>query len=155
MRYDYMVGSPLLDQQFEQYQWLKSQIARFSYKPGAYVEAIPGPPLAVWCRLQVTDSRKPVREIPASLQYGKYEFTDLWDPSRTRQVEVELPQHVGTTIQIGSQHPVPEHILYGRDVQGLAGFIRSIWHETELHESDEWFKLDGQLFDDPHTRDSR
>lgn len=74
----------------------------------------------------------------------------------TRSVEIQLRQSVPDTYHPGRQTDVfstvtcrPEMFT---DVHDLLAFIRvAMLHAMEIHESDEWFRFDGELVFDPHS----
>lgn len=56
----------------------------------------------------------------------------------------------GKVVPLTSIKTVDEYYLDNED--WFFGFIQQTIREMELHESDEWFRVDGKLYDDPHKR---
>jgi hypothetical protein len=104
--------------------WARQQVARMTYKPGwkLLIEELPLRSFMVPFYLIVTAS-------------------------------VENTYRRGETIQIGGYYSVPWHFIENpspdRDTQ-FARWVADQIKDAEIHESREWFKVDGGIFDNPH-----
>lgn len=101
-------------------EWLRAQLARFSYRPGWSLTIVPG-------ATYFEDGRIVV-------DYGA---ADSRDPSRTVPVRISFA--------------VPLGLIGLRDEEVFARWLQGVLFEAERHESREWLRRDGVLFDDPHA----
>lgn len=105
--------------------WLREQLARFTYKPG-------------W-RLAIVHS-------------GGFSFTGYGAEYSLRiLVECEDTYHPGRMVSVGCERPIwhAEHM----DEASFARFVAYQLKEVEIHESQEWFKRDGVIWDNPHKEE--
>jgi hypothetical protein len=103
--------------------WLRVELARFTYKPG-WVLAFEPPP------------------------------EDGGRPSLVVDFVVQDSYHPGREIPIHSRRQVPEHFTELPEWQRPEVFARWLGESlrrVEEHESREWLRRDGQVFDDPHA----
>jgi len=104
--------------------WLRQQLARYTYRPGWTMEIERGLPLGMSIvfdhRICVAycapDSRNPDRDMPVQ---GKFS--------------------------------VPCYVTDQRDEKAFAEWLQRTLFEVERHESREWLRRDGQIHDDPHA----
>ena len=47
-------------------------------------------------------------------------------------------------------HTIDPNWLKDTDEEEVVDWVRSCWHALEIHEADEWLKLDGKAIFDPH-----
>lgn len=69
--------------------------------------------------------------------------------------KAEDTYHPGTTVDVGGAVPLymlPHHV--GAEDAFLHALARQI-HDMEIHESREWLRRDGEIFDNPHRDDPR
>lgn len=121
--------------------WLQSLVRRFRYKPGWVIEVrrTPergGPSLAI--QFHAEDSRWPRRPE------RKHAFGDDLRSVRIRPYTDE------DLIPITGEWTAPRYICEGRDEKKFWDFLHYCLREMELHELDEWFRVDGRLPFDPH-----
>lgn len=57
----------------------------------------------------------------------------------------------GRQIKIGMREPIPENILYRKSADHFAKWLQDRLFDVERHESREWLRRDGQIFDNPHN----
>lgn len=58
-------------------------------------------------------------------------------------------------VEIVSRHIVPDEFLHGPSEYlsgAFASWLQSALFDTELHESREWLRRDGKIYDDPHKK---
>lgn len=110
-------------------QWLEQQLARFTYKPG-------------W-KLQVIDARLHT----TGNNYRDYYTDEQYFLGIT--AEFEDTYHPGQRITVGGTHRIWVD-PFERNEQHFARQVQQIIHDLELHESREWLRRDGELFDNPH-----
>jgi hypothetical protein len=111
---------------------LQALIDRISYKPGTRI--------TVWLQPEI-DGRTPLGN---SRTYLSVEMT-LPD-SRAHPVKTAC----WPTIEIVTSEPVPIDFLEW-DEKSQLQFIFMVIQQLENHERDEWFKIDGELVNDPHA----
>jgi hypothetical protein len=63
---------------------------------------------------------------------------------------VEDSYHPGQQIKIGRRQSVPIHVVERMDRRFFLEWIFRAIIDAERHEAQEWFKVDGVVFDDPH-----
>lgn len=103
--------------------WLRAQLERHTYRPD-------------W-RIEIHGSG-----IPDSV-YGDHRLVvkamvqDTYQPDRR--------------ILIKSQNIVPLHLAEMRDEQEFTRWLQQALFDIEMHESREWLRRDGKLFDNPHA----
>jgi hypothetical protein len=101
-------------------EWVRTQLARFTYKP-------------TW-----------KFELDIFMPLGRRGFADIWI---NVSCEVEDTYHPGHKIRVGGSHLV---YVDGRNedlfARQLVGAIQSL----EIHESREWLHRDGTIWDNPH-----
>jgi len=127
--------------------WLKTEVARWTYKPGFTFEVIapqgPGPgrfDVATYSwepKLRITamlpDSR---RETPV-YPYEEEVDADFRPRLRTERKVIPISQTV----------TVPYYV----DTVAFARWFSSVLNDFEYHEQREWMRRDGELVDDPHA----
>lgn len=113
--------SPLFDS--GETVWLRKQLARFTYKPG-------------W-----TFSIEPTN--PA-LSYIRHYLTIV--------VDVEDTYRPGHMIKIGGQYPIfrDVHLTDETAERMFALTLATHIESAEIHESREWLRRDGEIYNDPH-----
>lgn len=128
--------------------WLKTEVARWSYKPGFTFEAIaPERPLAgpfdpagySWDpKLRITamlpDSRKETPVYPYEEEVGD----DFVPRLRTERKVIPISQTL----------MVPYYLETSDE---FARWFSHVLADFEHHEQREWMRRDGQLVDDPHA----
>ena len=102
--------------------WLRQQLDRYTYRPGWSLTIQPSAPF-------VGDLFHLTVVYPAA---------DSRDPTRTDRLRFN------TT--------VPPYIAEQRDEDLFAKWLQSALFDVERHESQEWLRRDGQIYDDPHGR---
>lgn len=119
--------------------WVAQQLDRFTYKPGwrfEYFNALGEDYVSIM--MEVPDSRgktQPVRPYRVGFD-GQLVTEPL-------------------TVKVGGRHPVPDVIVDRCDEGGFAHWLLMMIDLMESHEIREWFRLDGELYDDPHANDPR
>ena len=101
--------------------WLREQLARFTYRPG-WTMTIEEP------------------FLPGAIAYQikiAYPVVDSRDQRRT--------------IEVGGRFVVPPMIAEERDEKLFAHWLASTLLDCEWHESREWLRRDGDIYDDPHS----
>jgi hypothetical protein len=63
---------------------------------------------------------------------------------------VEDTYNRGRMIPIVFQHTCPAWDEMGGETRALS-YLRSVCHDLEMHESDEWFRYKGEMVFDPHA----
>lgn len=110
--------------------WMREQLARYTYRPGWRLSIDPGGfpdgPAVLIIDYPAIDSRNPERELRFTCRRP---LTYLW-PTDPDRLSPTLRQAL--------------YVTFGQEVQ------RAIF-DTEMHESREWLRCDGALFDDPHA----
>lgn len=66
-------------------------------------------------------------------------------------MEVEDTHHPGNTVKIGKWVPLSSMGVRLRDPALFARMLAATIQEMEIHESREWLRRDGQIYDNPHT----
>jgi hypothetical protein len=107
-------------------EWLQQQLNRYAYKPSWVWRLDEGTPSLWNARFYVCI---------------EFSAMDAWNPPKV--------------IQLKSVVPVPPWIPECRDPIMFKRWFQTAIFETELHESREWLRLDGQLVDDPHKDDRK
>lgn len=110
----------------ERYEWLKAELARYTYKPNFTLELTP--------------------DLVGARLYGTFRAPD------SRHTPTDAPDD-WPTVAINFNAPVPPHLGTepGRDSNLFAVWLRSVLFEVERHESDEWLCRDGVIINDPHA----
>jgi len=54
----------------------------------------------------------------------------------------------GEIVKVGAAHRIPEMLL--GDHEGFAKWLQRMIFDLERHESQEWLRRDGDIYDDPH-----
>lgn len=107
-------------------EWAGEQLDRFTYRPG-WTLAMEG------------------RTAFAGMWEGRLEVSfrpaDSRDPSRTTEVSANFQ--------------LPYYVLDNRDEGLFAEWLQRCLMEAERHESREWLRRDGVIYDDPHAGTSR
>lgn len=106
-------------------RWLQRQLSRFTYKPG-------------WT-FMITDVG------------GAIALSII--------VRVRDTYHPDRMIDVGKQVFIPHHITDITHESAaeafFARFLSDHIKDIEIHESREWLRRDGHLYDDPHAQDAR
>lgn len=100
--------------------WVQQQLARYTYRPGWTMRIDQG---------NLGDKYSVVLTI-------SFTTTDTYD--HTRQIAVR------------SAHLVPPFVGDRRDEQAFARWLQTCLFDAEMHESREWLRRDGQIYDNPH-----
>ena len=100
-------------------------------------------------------TRDEIRDIVASISYKpgfKIELTKI----DAHSCEFDVQMQVKDTYKPGNTIVHSTHCFslgyFGRK-EHLIEFIRHAITTLELHERDEWFKVDGKLLNDPHKKE--
>jgi hypothetical protein len=101
--------------------WLYAQLARYTYRPGWTLTIEDGHTTYGW--------------------EGRLRVNYSAPDSRN-------PEHVTT---IGGTFGVPPPIVDARDDLKFGLWLQRVLFDVERHESREWLRRDGNVFDDPHT----
>lgn len=115
----------ILDQHataIEQFAWMRDQLRRYTYRPGWTLTLEPGDP-----------------PYSGPVLIVRYPALDSRNPHQQSQFECRRPID-----------PHLHHRTEGREA-AFGGEIQRVLFDTELHESREWLRRDGALFDDPHS----
>lgn len=125
---------------------IRDALARFSYKPNVTFDlTLDDDRLIFHTEMWVENSREQIRPWELKLQQDYWEFpfsmarTLLMEPDRHLSPERPVIRVAGTKI-------VPDL----EDEDALWQWLRLTLRELEMHELDEWFKVDGELLWDPH-----
>lgn len=102
--------------------WLDQQLHRFRYKPQFH------------CAVAETD--------PWAAARGTYNLR-IW-------FRTEDTYNPGRTLTITGIHMVPPYFLDRRDADEFAQWLLHTLCSLEEHEAREWFRRDGEIFDNPH-----
>jgi hypothetical protein len=110
--------------------WLRQQLDRYTYRPGWTMTLVPG------------NAGFLGAEPLGSGWFGRliveFQAVDSRDPTRT--------------VPVRSTNSIPPYIEEQRDEDLFARWLQSVLFEAERHESQEWLRRDGQIYDDPHGR---
>lgn len=120
------------------FRWALDQVRRVSYKPAWRLEMrrdMGGPTLHV--EFMTEDSRHPGR--PPSYRETTIMADEPFRIERDDLIPVSAAFHVPPRILMDR-----DHVLFLHWLQGCLEFV-------EKHEQDEWFRVDGQLVNDPHA----
>jgi hypothetical protein len=101
-------------------------IERCSYIPESRLEVFPGP------RMGYLPGYDQIRLI--------LKVQDTYNPGDPRKQEIA---HVGTLPDLG---------VGDMDESYYLGYLQNFVRGTAVHEADEWFRVDGRIYDDPHKR---
>jgi len=119
----------------ESTRWVLDQLKRFTYRPNW-----------TW--------------TARDLRYGS--SPDVFSPLNMDDVEIRVwfeaedTRRPGETVKVGDRRIVPEYIVDHRDGDMFALWFAGLIRGMEDHESREWLRRDGNIYDDPHAkRDSR
>lgn len=112
--------SPIMG--YREGQWLKEQLARLTYKPNVTMSIVPSPGI----------------------------FYQAMGAEWSLQIimSTEDTYHPGNTLEVYHLSP-----LYHADMMDEDRFINDVataLKDMEIHESREWLKRDGAIWDDPH-----
>lgn len=119
--------------------WLQDEVAKMSYKPGWTLEVVE--PLSYLDALE-RYARGGFLGSFGSVLVVRFEARDSVHPERT------------TPIAIGAQDVIPAYFAEMRDAEAFRDWVHSILHDKiERHETDEWFRYNGELVNDPHAKD--
>lgn len=110
--------------------WVYTQVKRFAYRPDYFLFVEP-----------------PKTPLP-----GSY---DLEQVAISVHGWAEDARHPGRDCVIRSLRVVPPFIVESQDEDHFAHWLQHVFFEMENHESREWLRMDGKIYDDPHKRDSR
>jgi hypothetical protein len=101
-------------------RWLVAQLARFTYRPG-------------WT----------LKIVPAEYHWGVSDYN-------LEVVGLVLDARgSGKTTQIRSLQPIPP-FFEDQDELQFARWLQHQLFDLERHESREWLRRDGEIYDDPH-----
>lgn len=128
-------------------------MARVTYKPNVVIEVRPTNdvvstyrdlPAVIVVKMYVPDSRR--TQPPVSFEWidRSMRWTDGELDSRRITHDVEL-------IEVAGFYHVPPYLT---EVE-FYGWLRSILKSLEMHEFDEWYRVDGEIANDPHNRRMR
>lgn len=127
--------------QEETYYWVKHQLARFSYKPGWVFEASRRPEMGgimVKIAFHAPDSR-------AGELYGDW-VSEHTCPHCNRYAE--LARH---TIPITGEFVIDPYVTRAIDPEAaFFDWLKRTLSFMDVHERDEWVRVDGKLLHDPH-----
>lgn len=101
-------------------QWCRSIVERCEYKPGWEIHISDG---------DLFNLGEPILKI-------KFKTADSRFPDRI--------------ISVGMSHTVPEHVTMSLNKKRFIHWVLDMVMKVEIHEIKEWFKVDGEIFDDPH-----
>jgi hypothetical protein len=110
-------------------RWVLDQLKRFTYRPKWYVTA-------------------------ADRHYGS--SPDIFSPFNMTDVEVRVwfeaedSRHPHETVKVGDRRHVPSYVLEERNEELFAQWFQRWIISMEEHESREWLRRDGKIYDDPH-----
>lgn len=102
--------------------WLDRQLHRFRYKPQFH------------CAVAEMDTWAAAR--------GTYNLR-IW-------FRTEDTYNPGRTVKIAGIHAIPPFILHRQDEDEFARWLLNTLVGLEEHEAREWFRRDGEIFDNPH-----
>lgn len=126
--------------------WVSEQLSRFTYRPNwtMTLDDLMVPwaepfPQAIIIRLvfYAPDSRNEV--VDQNLRQFNVD-TGQSEPVRVRK-----------DVKIGAVKQVPLYILDERSADNFARWLARSIEDMELHESREWLRRDGELWNDPHA----
>jgi hypothetical protein len=104
--------------------WLRDQLSRYTYRPGWTLEIGPEP--------------GPVSSMSSAGRLViSFRETDSRDPSRT------------TRVRSTNVIPIPVAEMFDEAI--FADWLQRTLFVVEMHESREWLRRDGQIYDDPHA----
>lgn len=109
----------------DDFAWVASMVSRITYKPGWHIEP----------------HRRP------ELGGAAVSFMTMVPDARQELLHAK--------ISLGATFIVPHHILQDHAEDRFWLWIQDRLHYIECHESDEWFRVDGQIRFDPHRFDAR
>lgn len=113
----------------ERHSWVEAQLERCTYRPGWTIE---------------------LDDVMGAWQFP-------WPQQITIRIRyrAEDARYTGPgerpMVTVGWVQAVPVFILLGRDEDAFALWLLSTLISMERHETREWFRRDGEVFDDPHA----
>lgn len=66
------------------------------------------------------------------------------------EFKAEDTRNPGRTARVTARERIPEFVIVRRDPKRFFIAVQEALFKVERHESQEWFWVDGQIFDDPH-----
>lgn len=129
------------DELEDAYGWVLEQLGRFTYKPGWIVEANRSPQhggIMVTIAFHAEDSRRGPNQIP---RYREMTFT-AGEPFRVERDDL---------ITIAGNFVLDSYVFEHHSDKFLYDWLRHKISVMDQHEIDEWFRVDGQLLNDPHV----
>ena len=115
-----------ITQRDEHYRWLNQELARYTYKPGWSLQIVPrdvwGAQLQI--EAQVVDSRQPIGD-------------EAWHRRPLTLKTVKIVFKTAMDVPFGNSAV-------------FAWKLQQAILEMEQHESREWLRRDGEIYDDPH-----
>lgn len=102
--------------------WVRSEIARFTYKPGWRFEAL---------------------AVPGPLSGGGVQVRAF--------MTVEDTHQPGRMIEVFNVMHLSDYELAGRPAEWFAKRLANLIKDMEVHESREWLRRDGEILDNPHN----
>lgn len=122
--------------------WVAERLRGFTYKPGWHFDMTRRPEFPSGVAVQVSfmaeDSRRGPNQVPS---YREFTMT-AGEPFRVERDDLIL---VKATFAV--PHRRQDEMSFWRWLREVA--VRAV----ELHEADEWFRVNGQLMFDPHVGD--
>lgn len=88
---------------------------------------------------------KPGWSISIHENYGYYQF-----PVLTIDAEVRDSYDPSKIVSIRGTKTLSHSLIYDLTKMSLLQLIRQFIHQTEIHESDEWIRLNGEMIFNPH-----
>lgn len=139
-----------MDDQYRRLQWLKTELARWTYKPGFTFEVIP-PERNPTPFMPAGYSWEPSLRITAALPDSRRETASdppvmEWDEV-ANEPRLRLERRL---IPISQTVTVPYYLDADADFRR---WFSSVLMDFEHHEQREWLRRDGELVDDPHAKD--
>jgi hypothetical protein len=104
------------------FTWLREQLARFTYRPG-------------WT-MQIQLQQGLMLLGPEYLVRINFRVADTYAPGRD--------------IPLVAVFHISPHIAAERDEELFARWLQGVLLDVERHESREWLRRDGTIYDDPH-----
>jgi hypothetical protein len=109
--------------EYEARDWAFRQLSRYTYKPRWTLELVDDQNFMGWNgRLKIT-----------------YVTPDARSP-------------MGRPIEIRAEFPLPDGVADTGDEVWFAMWLQGCLRQVEDHESREWLRRDGQIYDDPHAK---
>lgn len=152
-------ASGLYDEsQFRYRLWVEQELARYSYKPNFTLRLappddssrrpdfgyLPGETVRLSITAQLADSRGRTRPT------GLMEYSEDWAMPQMVKEPVVIPIAMTVVVPVHFEHlPPAERSDY------FAPWLGSVLQDFEIHESREWLRRDGAIYDDPHLPGGR